>query len=696
MVDPMCGKITGLGIWGSPALTRVLGVIWSSEGALMNLLVNNWVTTIFLHVPCSQLQLLLRPAAISSRIKTPQCTVILFSLTSNGENTYPNLPSLNQPNSSFHPFCSTFPYPLLASLPSKSCFLISYFLLPLFLLFLFHFAYIIFIHLIDCYALIIFFFPMILFFLIVVIDFYFIFFSLSFSFCSHKEDEIQSQNNLKPVTTYMASTKLSALEIASLFFFFFYPYMRYDIVLFSHIEYIQFDAHPTARKSYQIKIFNLRPDKNKNQNRSLTRKPESLTAHSPINQFFFSFLSHLTHLLLTFFFPFFSPLFSHTLGHSLKNLQCFSKYYHLTKILLLISSRGGLCITAYLQSSLTRVELFESPCRKLLSSDHPACIKKNGTNFPSQITKLTLKEFKPNSLIEGIIHQGAIHGTSLPSAIAYMLPEVWFKKFSIHVICIKINNSCITQQYLFHNLDKMKTGSPLVFLRFLEDFHHLLPTNWAAMRSRGAIGFVSSSVTWEAYLSGTFFLHAIYLARQSSIQNPLTISLPQSRQESFTWLFHHFYHTKPQKINYKFCFPNFVFSLILTSSTAKKNCSTTYKACSAQLYLNPLVTCARGVHSLNSRPRQLYLNPLVTCARGDDSSSCNLHTQTRTPSHQNPRTNPAPANPYPLIPTDPTGSRAGNPLSPTGKPLSPTGSRTSKPLPTDPQRLSLNPAPTNP
>ncbi|KNZ52736.1 hypothetical protein VP01_3466g1, partial [Puccinia sorghi] len=60
----------------------------------------------------------------------------------------------------------------------------------------------------------------------------------------------------------------------------------------------------------------------------------------------------------------------------------------------------------------------------------------------------------------------------------------------------------------------------------------------------------------------------------------------------------------------------------------------TSKACSAQLYLSPLATCARGVHYLNSRS--------LTQGNRDDSSSWNLHTQTRTPTHQNPRTDAVP------------------------------------------------------
>ncbi|KNZ60761.1 hypothetical protein VP01_15045g1, partial [Puccinia sorghi] len=39
--------------------------------------------------------------------------------------------------------------------------------------------------------------------------------------------------------------------------------------------------------------------------------------------------------------------------------------------------------------------------------------------------------------------------------------------------------------------------------------------------------------------------------------------------KSFTWLFHHVFHTMPWKINYKFWFPNFVFLLIPTSRIIK-------------------------------------------------------------------------------------------------------------------------------
>ena len=42
------------------------------------------------------------------------------------------------------------------------------------------------------------------------------------------------------------------------------------------IEYIQFEPPPTGQKTDQVKILNLRPEKNQKQIRSLTRNPEVL------------------------------------------------------------------------------------------------------------------------------------------------------------------------------------------------------------------------------------------------------------------------------------------------------------------------------------------------------------------------------------------------------------------------------------
>ena len=47
-----------------------------------------------------------------------------------------------------------------------------------------------------------------------------------------------------------------------------------DFLAEEKIEYIQFESPPTGQKTDQVKIFNLRPDTNQNQNRSLTRNPE--------------------------------------------------------------------------------------------------------------------------------------------------------------------------------------------------------------------------------------------------------------------------------------------------------------------------------------------------------------------------------------------------------------------------------------
>ena len=42
------------------------------------------------------------------------------------------------------------------------------------------------------------------------------------------------------------------------------------------IEYIQSDPPPTGQKTDQVKILKLRPEKNQNQIRSITRNPEVL------------------------------------------------------------------------------------------------------------------------------------------------------------------------------------------------------------------------------------------------------------------------------------------------------------------------------------------------------------------------------------------------------------------------------------
>ena len=47
-----------------------------------------------------------------------------------------------------------------------------------------------------------------------------------------------------------------------------------DFLAEEKIEYIQFDSPPTSQKTEQVKILNLRPDTNQNQNRTTPRNPE--------------------------------------------------------------------------------------------------------------------------------------------------------------------------------------------------------------------------------------------------------------------------------------------------------------------------------------------------------------------------------------------------------------------------------------
>ncbi|KNZ47430.1 hypothetical protein VP01_639g3 [Puccinia sorghi] len=123
----------------------------------------------------------------------------------------------------------------------------------------------------------------------------------------------------------------------------------------------------------------------------------------------------------------------------------------------------------------------------------------------------------------------------------------------------------------------------------------------------------------------------------SLISSPdvVAVSIRQQLFSTFSFFLKIFWISFQSFSNFNQIHKNVLLSALYTKFFLNPCCKIkinvfSFRGLQCPVVLGPLAKCTRCVHSLNSRS--------FTLGNRDDSSSCNLHTQTRTPTLQSPRT----------------------------------------------------------